>query len=491
MSTDPGYDAHATARRVAEPPKQAQAPASYQRGPFVRDRARVLHSAALRRLAAKTQVVEVGAGDFPRTRLTHSLECAQIGRELGGALGCDPDLVDAACLAHDLGHPPFGHNGELVLAEFAAGCGGFEGNAQSLRLLTRLEAKVPGAGLNLTRATLDATIKYPWPAGPAEHPGQPRGRGPLAAPPAEPEGRSPHAPAPRGREWSPPHAPRPRAPGWPAPEASEALPAPRKFGFYDDDSEVFSWIRDGAPGGRICLEAQVMDWADDVAYSVHDLEDGLHAGHITLGGLRDRSQRLAVAEVTARYYCPPGSVTVAELGEVFDSLLARPAWPAGFDGGPADLAGLKHLTSELIGRFCGAAQEATLAAGTAGPGERAGRAGRAGRLTRYAAGLVVPRRQRLECALLKGVAAHYVMSRPGAAAGQARERELIAELAAAVEAGAPGTLEPALRPAYLAAGSDAGRLRVIVDQVASLTDTSAIAWHRRLCREPAGAIREG
>ena len=458
MSADPGYDPHATARRVAEPPKQAQAPASYPRGPFVRDRARVLHSSALRRLAAKTQVVEVGAGDFPRTRLTHSLECAQIGRELGAALGCDPDLVDAACLAHDLGHPPFGHNGEVVLADLAAACGGFEGNAQSLRLLTRLEAKVPGAGLNLTRATLDATIKYPWPAGPD---------GP-AAERANPPGRGPSVPSPH------------QAAAASALADFQTLPAPQKFGFYHDDREVFGWIRDGSPKGRNCLEAQVMDWADDVAYSVHDLEDGLHAGHVTLGGLQDAAQRAVVAEVTARYYCAPGSVTVAELGEVLDALLALPCWPGRFDGGPADLAGLKHLTSELIGRFCGAAQEATLAA-----------CGRAGRLTRYAADLVVPRQQRLECALLKGVAAHYVMSRPGADTAQARERELIAELAAAVEAGAPATLEPALRPGYLAAGSDAERLRVIVDQVASLTDTSAIAWHRRLCREPAGMVEEG
>ncbi len=385
----------------------------FERTAFERDRARVLHTSALRRLAAKTQVVAVDAGDFPRTRLTHSLECAQIGRELGAALGCDPDLVDAACLAHDLGHPPFGHNGEAALAEVAAACGGFEGNAQSLRLLTRLEPKVPGAGLNLTRATLDATLKYPWLAG---------------------DGRA-------------------------------------KYGAYAADAEAFAWIRDGAPpDGRPCLEAQVMDWADDVAYSVHDLEDGLHAGLITLAALADAAERSAVVKLTAADYCAPGSVTEAELAEVFASLLALPCWPAGYDAGLYGLAALKNLTSELIGRLCGAAHTATLAASGGRP------------VTRYAADLVVPRRQRLECALLKGVTAHYVMSRAGAAEAQAKERELIMELAAAVRIGAPGTLDPSLRPAFGAASTDAARLRVVVDQVASLTDTSAMAWHAKLCR---------
>src|SRR5207247_10954429 len=152
--------------------------------------------------------------------------------------------------------------------------------------------------------------------------------------------------------------------------------------------------------------------------------DGLYAGHMTLPGLHDRSQQEAVAGITAAYYCPPGSADVAELSEVLDDLLGLPCWPERFDGGPASLAALKHLTSELIGRLCRAAQEATLAA-SAGTG-------RAGQLSRYDAGLVVPRRQRLECALLKGVAAHYVMSRDGAAQVQARERELIAELAEAI-----------------------------------------------------------
>jgi dGTPase len=413
----PRYDESATARWVAEPPKRAG------RSDFERDRARVLHSAALRRLAAKTQVVAAGSADFPRTRLTHSLECAQIGRELGREIGCDPDLVDAACLAHDIGHSPFGHNGETALNELAAEAGGFEGNAQTLRLLTRLEPKVRGAGLNLTRATLDATLKYPW-----------FRAGPGGRPPA----------------------------------------IPRKFGVYTEDAEVFGWIRQGAPAGRPCLEAQVMDWADDIAYSVHDLEDGFHAGLITFKNLNSLTERAVVSQTTATTYVGD-DVSVAELTEILDALLALDVWPASYDGGPADAAALKNLTSELIGRFCLAAQDATRAA------HCDSRLTHPDPLTRYAADLIVPRQQRLECALLKGITAHYVMTRAGVIAAQARERELLAELAFAVERGAPATLDPLLRLAWDTAESDTARRRVVIDQIASLTDTSAIAWHHRLC----------
>lgn len=385
------------------------------RGAFERDRARVLHSSALRRLAAKTQVVgpaeTLGVGQhIPRTRLTHSLECAQVGREMGATLGVDPDLVETACLAHDLGHPPFGHNGESALDELAASCGGFEGNAQSLRLLTRLEAKVltsegGSAGLNLTRASLDASVKYPWPRA---------GAG--------------------------------------------------KFGVYDDDLPVFEWIRDGAPNGRVSFEAQIMDWADDVAYSVHDLEDALHSGHVTPGALRSPTEREAVCELTRTWYVP--DATCAELEQAFDRLLDFPLWPRRFEATLADLAGLKALTSGLIGRFCRSAEAATK--------EAFG--------YRHHADLVVPRATRLECALLKGVTAHYVMTTDDHHANQARQRELISELASLITLGAPHTLEPAFRPAFTGAENDAARVRVVIDQIASLTDTSAVAWHRRLSR---------
>jgi len=210
-----------------------------------------------------------------------------------------------------------------------------------------------------------------------------------------------------------------------------------------------------------------MDWADDIAYSVHDLEDGFHAGLITFKNLNSLTERNVVSQTTATMYVGD-DVSVAELAEVLDALLALDVWPASYDGGPEGAAALKNVTSELIGRFCLAAQDATR---TACPGP----------LTRYAADLIVPRQQRLECALLKGITAHYVMTRAGVVAAQARERELLAELALAVERGAPLTLDPLLRPAWDAAASDTARRRVVIDQIASLTDTSAIAWHHRLC----------
>ena len=406
----PGYTDADVERLVDEPVKATDV----RRSPFERDRARVLYSAALRRLAGKTQVVGVGEDDFPRTRLTHSLECAQIGRGLAEGVGADPDVVDAACLAHDLGHPPFGHNGEDALDEAAAACGGFEGNAQSLRILVRLEAKTLDAvgnpaGLNLTRASLDASTKYPW-----------------------------------------------------VRQGSE-----RKYGVYADDVAAFDWMRQGtdAPGRRRCLEAQLMDWADDVAYSVHDLEDGLHAEHVRLETLRDPGERRAVCETAATLY---SARPVDELLAIFDDLLALPFWPFGYDGGPRALVALKRLTSEFIARFSVAAVRSTRDAYGSD------------RLTRYAADLVVPDDIRAECALLKAVTAHYVMSRADLLAVHEEQRSIIGELVPALAASAPESLSPALAPAWHSAASDHDRLRVVVDQVAALTDNSARAWHARL-----------
>jgi dGTPase len=450
-----GYDDHDRARLLPEPPKGSglgEHHRAEKRSPFSRDRARVLHSAALRRLAGKTQVVGPGEAaeitGIPRTRLTHSLEVAQIGRGIAEELGCDPDVVDTAGLAHDIGHPPFGHNGERALDEFGAACGGFEGNAQTLRILTRLEPKVavvdeagehPG-GLNLTRATLDASCKYPW----------------LR----------------RGGE--------------------------RKFGAYAEDGAVFDWVREGAPeptvgsassasgsmvgsassassasGARRCIEAQVMDWSDDVAYSVHDVEDGILSGRIDLAALAAPQERAVLALLAGTHFgADPAAceVAAAELARlpVVDAV-------KGFDTATAPAvahAALKRLTSELVGRFVRAATDATLDAHGDGP------------VLRYTADLVVPPEAAAEVALLKAVALRYVMSDPDRLRMQARQRELLKELGEALLAGAPGSLDPVRAGEWAAAGDDAARLRVVVDQVAVLTDAGAIAWHRRLCRPP-------
>jgi len=414
---DPGgYSGHDRARLHAEPPKDPG------RGDFARDRARVVHSSALRRLGAKTQVVGPGTDDFVRNRLTHSLEVAQVGRELGGMLGCDIDIVEGACLAHDLGHPPFGHNGEDALAGIAAHAGGFEGNAQTLRVLTRLEPKVVGDdgrsfGLNLTRATLDAATKYPWRRGEA------------------PAGSS-------------------------------------KFGVYEDDLDAFAWVREGAPERQRCVEAQVMDLADDVAYSVHDVEDAVVAGRVDPRGLADVVEVARVAELVRAWYLPDAAAD--EVADALRRLRAMPAWVGEFDGSHRALAALKDLTSQLIGRFVRAAEHATRARYGDGP------------LTRYAASVVVPRGTACEIAALKGVAAVYVMTVEERKPVYVRQRELLTELVDRLCATAPDVLDPPFAAGWTAAPDDAARLRAVVDQVASVTDARAVAWHGTLSGGAAG-----
>ncbi|GAA4369723.1 deoxyguanosinetriphosphate triphosphohydrolase [Nocardioides caricicola] len=396
------YDDAARERLVPEPPKRVDAPV---RTPFERDRARLVHAASSRRLAAKTQVVGPQSDDFVRNRLTHSLEVAQVARDLSRALGSQPDIAETAALAHDLGHPPFGHNGERVLAEVGDACGGFEGNAQTLRILTRLEAKTEGAGLNLTRATLDACTKYPW-------------------------------------------------------LRNEVTP---KFGVYVDDLPVFTWMRQGAIGSRQCLEAQVMDLADDVAYSVHDVEDGVVAHRVDLTTF----DPAAVWETVREWYLPAASDD--QLDATLAGLRAVESWPqASYDGTRRSLAALKNLTSDLIGRFCGAVQHATFAA-SEGP------------FVRYAADLVVPEQTRLEMAVLKGIAAHYVMQADDRVALMERQRELLAELVAVLADRGPDALDRQFADDWHAAADDSARLRVVLDQVASLTDQSAVERHSRLC----------
>lgn len=410
----PRYTEADSERWVQEPRKNTY------RSDFERDRARVLHSSALRRLGAKTQVVAPDTDDFVRTRLTHSLEVAQVGRELGRALGCDPDVVDTACLSHDLGHPPFGHNGESALNEAAHGIGGFEGNAQTLRLLTRLEPKVLAAdgrpaGLNLTRASLDAASKYPWSAV--------------------------DAPVIHGQRSS-------------------------KFGAYEDDLPVFAWLRDGAPGNRSCIEAQVMDLADDISYSVHDVEDAIVAGHFQLRWLDNPDHRARVVGYTKQWYLPHNDP--AEIDAALTRLEATSVWVREADGSRKSMAALKDMTSQLIGRFCQSALETTRA--HFGPDN----------LTRYAAELMVPEATVTEIAVMKGLATTFVISTDHRQPVYERQREVLHALVGVLNASGDRHLEPMFAADWRDAPDDGGRLRVVIDQVASLTDASALAMYERL-----------
>ncbi len=396
-------------------PEAGKAPGDL-RSEFERDRARVLHSAAFRRLQGKTQVHGAGEHDFYRTRLTHTLECAQIGRALALRLWAPPyvELVEAACLAHDLGHPPFGHTGEAALAGYVP----FEGNAQTFRLVTRLEAKVPERGLNLTRATLLAIIKYPY-------------------------------------RWT---------------------PGAHKFLYPDDEAAAeFAFaeapVRLGQHGAGRALATELMEWADDVAYSTHDLEDGVVGGYIDRERLVDPVIRGSVLGRAERELRRVGlSATAADLDALCREISA--ALP---DRGAPEDATLKRLVNRYIHRL-------VIDVGTtmgAAPGHPL-----------FARRLVVPDEVRRLCELLKALVWICVISDARVGGGREHQRRVVSSVFEAVledaRTGGLGLLPEARRRA-LAGLSDQALERAAADYVSGMTDAFAVRSHERLLRAAGSA----
>ncbi|MCS4490595.1 deoxyguanosinetriphosphate triphosphohydrolase [Corynebacterium sp. ES2794-CONJ1] len=403
-----GYSDHDRQRLYEEPAKHhGLASTPEERGPFARDRARVLHSAALRRLADKTQVVGPRDGDTPRTRLTHSLEVAQIARGIGSSLGLNADLCEMAGLTHDIGHPPYGHNGEQALNMLATECGGFEGNAQTLRILSRLEPKVlldsgESVGLNLTRASLDAACKYP------------RTR-------TNPDGST-----------------------------------NRKYGCYDEDAELLEWVRAGHEDQQSSMEAQTMDFSDDIAYSVHDVEDGIVSGRIDLAVLWDFVELAALADKGAEAFGGSIDGLIDAAGALRELPVVKRA--ADFSGTFQGYCDLKALTSQLVGRYISAVVAATRLANDMPVGRCLGT-------------LVVPETVVNEVTLLKTIAVLYVMEDEHHQQRQDRQRDRLFRVYDYLEASGPGALDPLYEYFFERAQTSAQRQRVIIDAIASMTES--------------------
>lgn len=342
-------------------------------------------------------------------RRAHSDAVARLGRRLARGLGADQDLVEAGCLAHDLGHPPFGHDGERALAAVACDSGGFEANAQTLRILTRLAGLTPDtaapSGLHLTRATLDAACKYPWTPAQDSH----------------------------------------------------------TFGAYAEDLPALEWLRAGAPDHRLCLEAQIMDWADDVANGVHDFAYNLRRGRIPAAVIFDPAERTALADVAAQ----TTAVSRDAVGAAADRFAAivRDHDMLSRDGHINDTA-LTTLTTHLLRRYVIPVIRATT--------DRHGIP-----LFRYHADLVIPQWAQAEIAVLAALTLHYVLRTVPYRQRRARRIEQINALVHHLIDHAPDVLAPPLRPVWLAAPDDAGRLRVVIDHIAALTDAQATVTNHR------------
>lgn len=407
------------------------------RTPFAKDRDRILYTTNFQRLARVTQVVAPNERVLTHNRLTHSLEVAQIGRGLAEALlakdeqqeaiqaagGLTPEVVEAACLAHDLGHPPFGHVAEETLNTLLTDKGvtdGFEGNAQSFRIVTRLGVRYTDApGLNLTRATLNGVLKYPWRRG-------------------------------------------------------ESEAKPKKWGAYESEGSDLDWARElmPAPTHFVSIEAGLMDWADDVAYAVHDLDDFFRAGVIPLDRLttdqneQERFLEVELAREGVNYSDRDHTILVfADLMTTIPAI--RP-----FRGTKLDRARMRSFTSRLIGEYINAVSIQASAQDT------------------YR--VQIEPTKEIEVSLLKGLTWYYVINSPSLVSQRYGQSNLIKSLFTilAEAAGTPGDqyIFPPFFQEQLALGqSDSAVLRTVADYIASMSEAQAVEIHQRLTGQSLGS----
>lgn len=448
-----------TSRRVTRPlaerfdRRHASLPAD-QRTPSQRDRDRILYSTAFRRLGGVTQVAPAHEGHSFHNRLTHTLKVGQLGRRLAehlircgpeGGQGAssspeeviDPEVVEAACYAHDLGHPPFGHIGEETLDMFISKTAdqhglvldGFEGNAQSFRIVTKLALRDPRyPGLDLTRATLNAILKYPWLRG--EH----------------------------GKKMN-------------------------KWGAYVSEEQDFLFARELGPVIDMpCVEAQIMDWADDITYAVHDAEDLYKAGLVPLDRLRtsdDERQRF-VEWVSRRWASQDRSSPRDEQAlheSLSDAIMLFPITEP-YEGTRRHRREVRAYGAQLIGMFV---QQGTCLQVEDG---------------QYI--LSIREWARLQVDLFQELTWHYVIERPSLATMQHGQRRLLNELLTMFQK-AVWESDTSILPvrfkeeltALPTAGyesEEAARLRVVGDMVASMTEEEATTIHRRLTGMTPGTV---
>jgi dGTPase len=400
------------------------------RSDFERDRGRIIHSVAFRALQGKTQVFAPGTADFMRSRVTHSFEVSQIGRALAKRFGVPGSLVEAACLGHDLGHPPFGHTGEETLNELMEAYGGFEGNAQSFRIVTRIEPKSPKyIGLDLCRATLHGLLKYPY-------------------------------------RRSAGHT---------------------KY-LYDDDADKYAeWLFEGLDQRFLIeytaskapprtLPCQLMDWADDIAYSVHDLEDGILSGllvpSIWLNEDFLASLHKSVCDAPGIRWAsgPPDVETITRIVEDLLKQLRDYTAPSI----PRDV--LREMTRHYIDRFATAGSVESVGAGSSA----------------YDFVLNVPEEIRVENQVLKSITFEYVIHDARTTTIMYKGREILRSLFATLfEEAKKGEfwLFPRDRREELDSlkGRPDALARVICDDIATMTEGQAVKLYGRLFEPETGS----